>query len=208
MQKRIEAGASAAQHWRARRSIRTRRRTARALRTIRTLAILAPEFVLPQVYERALVALSSDTDAHQAPVYVPRRQSDAVRRLRADGRAVSAALLAAACRSGARRARRQRLEEGERRTALLLGAVRGRAAARRAGVGDRRRGRGCARGARAARRRAGAADSSPARPAGAVRGAAARERRRRDERLGVGERRAARAARGHRRRRRDGAAAV
>lgn len=41
---------------------------ARALRTIRTLAILAPEFVLPQVYERALVALSSDTDAHQAPV--------------------------------------------------------------------------------------------------------------------------------------------
>jgi hypothetical protein len=40
---------------------------ARSLRTIRTLAILAPEFVLPQVYERALVALSSDTDAHQAP---------------------------------------------------------------------------------------------------------------------------------------------
>jgi hypothetical protein len=54
--------------WRPRRSIRTRRRSARALRTIRTLAIVAPEFVLPQVYERALVALSSDTDAHQAPV--------------------------------------------------------------------------------------------------------------------------------------------
>jgi hypothetical protein len=40
----------------------------RAVQTIRALAFLAPDFVLPQVYERALVALSSDTDAHQSPV--------------------------------------------------------------------------------------------------------------------------------------------
>jgi hypothetical protein len=39
-----------------------------AVNTIRALAFLAPDFVLPQVYERALVALSSDTDAHQTPV--------------------------------------------------------------------------------------------------------------------------------------------
>jgi hypothetical protein len=47
---------------------RGQREQQHAVNTIRALAFLAPDFVLPQVYERALVALSSDTDAHQTPV--------------------------------------------------------------------------------------------------------------------------------------------
>jgi hypothetical protein len=65
VQKRIEAGAAAAQHGEQGALFAL---GDAPLRTIRTLAILAPEVVLPQVYECALVALSSDTDARQAPV--------------------------------------------------------------------------------------------------------------------------------------------
>jgi hypothetical protein len=164
--------------------------------------------VLPQVYECALVALSSDTDAHQAPVSF---------------HVVSQTLFDACASMGVPFLRRflppladlalptldandsKKASAALRFFSVLFAAVPLRAVP--ASVTDDE-----AEDAREVLEQLVGVPEQLIRRLLALlaqsEGAAARERRRRDERLGVGERRAARAARGHCRRRRDGAAAV